>query len=55
MIKTIKDLEKHYMNEITKVVEEKPFQNDLRKLEKFIIENYDTLREYSSEENKIKV
>ena len=51
----IKDLEKHYMHEITKVVESKSFQNDLQRLEKYIIDNYDILRENSSEENKIKV
>lgn len=55
MINKIKDLEKYYMNEITKVVESKNFQNDLKKLENYIIDNYDILREHSSEENKIKV
>ena len=55
MIKEIKDLERYYMNKITKVVEGKSFQIDLRKLEKYIISNYDELREYNSEENKIKI
>mgnify|MGYP006100731671 CR=1 FL=1 len=55
MINKIKDLEKYYMQEITKVVESIDFQNDLKKLEEYIIVNYDTLREHSSEENKIKV
>ena len=55
MINKIKDLEKHYMNEISIVVDSNGFQNDLKKLEKYIIDNYDTLREHSSEENKIKV
>ena len=55
MSKKIKDLEKYYMNKITEVVEGKSFKIDLRKLEKYIINNYDKLREYSSEENKIKV
>jgi len=55
MLNKIKELEKYYMNEITKVVESQGFQNDLMKLEKYIIDNYDKLREQSSEENKIKV
>ena len=55
MINKIKDLEKYYMQEITKVVESIDFQNDLKKLEEYIIVNYDILREHSSEENKIKV
>ena len=55
MKKEIKDLEKYYMNEIINVVEDKAFQIDLRKLESYIINNYEDLRQYSSEENKIKV
>ena len=55
MSKKIKDLEKYYMNKITEVVEGKSFKIDLKKKKKYIINNYDKLREYSSEENKIKV
>lgn len=54
-VKKIRDLEKYYMNEITKVCESNSFKNDLKTIEQYIINNYDSLRKFSAEENKIKV
>ena len=55
MVKKITDLEKYYMNEIFKVIQSDSFLKNLIELETYIKDNYQKLRELTSEENKIKV
>ena len=54
-IKNINDLEKKYMEKITDVVTSRRFIKSLQQIERYIQANYESIRKYSAEENKVKV
>jgi hypothetical protein len=57
MLKTpeIKDLEKHYFEVIFKIISSDKFKIDLKKIETYIINNYNYLNDSWDEKNKLKV
>lgn len=53
--KEILDLEKKYFDKIWEICTSKEFENDLKRIEKYIIKNYDCLSNIWKVKNKIKI